>query len=214
MVAARPRLEQHRLANLAHPLEELEVLHVAGADLEYVHAVFQQRQVFGRHHLGHDRQPVAVAGLPEQFDAGLPQALKRVGGSARLEGAAAQPYGTRLPEQRRHLEDLLARLHRAGAGDYRQPGAAHLDRADGYLGFVALELARGELVGLAERDHLRHPGQQLHLAAIDRVSTYRPKHRLAVLAQLADLVAMGLEMFAHRAFLGLGDAAVEHDDHG
>ena len=206
--------EQHRLAHLAHPLEELEVLHVARADLEHVHAVFQQRQILGRDHLGNDRQPIAVAGLLQQLDAGLPQALKRVGGSARLEGPAAQPHGTRFPEQRRHLEDLFARLHRAGAGEYRQPGAAHLDRADGYLGFVALELARGELVGLAERDYLRHPGQQLHLTAIDRVSTHRPKHRLAVLAQLADLVAMCLEMFAHRAFLRLGDAAVEHDDHG
>ena len=207
-------LEQHRLADLSDPLEELEVLHVARAHLEHVQALGRGRQMLGRHHLRDDRQPVTLAGLLQQLDPRLAQTLKRVGRRARLEGPAAQPHRPRLLEHGRHFEDLVARFHRAGAGDYRQAATSHLDRSDRDHGLLALELTRGEFVGLAERNDLGYSGQQLHLALIERVAAHRSEERLAVLAQLADLVAMRREMFAHRALLAFGDAAVEDDNHG
>ena len=82
-------LSRMGLFGLAQLLEQLEVLHVARADLDDVH-VLEQRQVVDVHDLGNDRQTGAALGLQQQLYTLVMQALESVGRSARLERAAAQ----------------------------------------------------------------------------------------------------------------------------
>ena len=59
---AHPALQQGGLARVADGLEQLVVLHVAGADLEHVGVLGDHRDVLGGHHLGDDRQARLLRG--------------------------------------------------------------------------------------------------------------------------------------------------------
>ena len=60
---AQAALEQHRLVHLAHRLEQLEVLHIACADLHHVHILLKLRDAVLAHQLGDDGQTGGFAGL-------------------------------------------------------------------------------------------------------------------------------------------------------
>ena len=63
IVAHMPRLSSTGLPQLAHRLEQREVLHVARADLEDVRVLGHQSTGLGVHHLGDDRQAGLLARL-------------------------------------------------------------------------------------------------------------------------------------------------------
>ena len=69
-------LQHHRLARLAHPLEQRVVLHVAGADLDGVGVALDQLHALHVHRLGHDRQARRLAGLGQDLQALLAEPLK------------------------------------------------------------------------------------------------------------------------------------------
>ena len=58
---AHAALEQHRLLRLADFLEQVEVLHVAGADLEHVGVLLDELDLARVHDLGDDRHVELVA---------------------------------------------------------------------------------------------------------------------------------------------------------
>src|SRR5205823_4821351 len=83
-------LEQHRLAQIAHRLEEREVLHVARADLQEVRGLGDQRKRLGVLHLGDYLEARFRPRLRQQLQPARLEALEVVRAGARLERAAAQ----------------------------------------------------------------------------------------------------------------------------
>ncbi len=63
MVLAQAALEQHRLVHLAHGLQQLEVLHIAGTDLHHVHILLKLVDVGLVHQLADDGQAGGFPGL-------------------------------------------------------------------------------------------------------------------------------------------------------
>ena len=128
---AHAALQQHRLLGLADFLEQIEVLHVAGADLEHVGVAFDQRHLARVHHLGDDRHVVLVADVAQNLQALLAQSLETVRAGARLEGAAAQDVRPGFLDLPGDLVENLRAFDGARPGDHRQRAAADLHLADG-----------------------------------------------------------------------------------
>ena len=92
---AHAALQQHRLPGLADFLEQVEVLHVAGADLEHVGIALDERNLPRVHHLGDDRHVVLVADVAQDLQPVLAEPLEAVRAGARLERAAAEDVRAR-----------------------------------------------------------------------------------------------------------------------
>ena len=95
---AHAALQQHRRRCLADGLQQIEILHVASADLQHVDAVLDERVEHAHvHQFGDDRQSVAPGRVLQQLEPVDALALERVGRGARLERAAAhEPRAARL----------------------------------------------------------------------------------------------------------------------
>src|SRR5215813_1999316 len=63
----RTALEKHWLVNSTDLSQKIEILHVAGADLQYVYVANKQRYLRGFHHLRHDQQIVTIGCLSDVF---------------------------------------------------------------------------------------------------------------------------------------------------
>ena len=101
----------------ADRLEQPDVGHVAGADLEHVGVLGDDGHVAGVDDLGDDRQPGGHADVGEDLERRDAEPLEGVRRGARLEGAAAQQRGAGALGHLRGLERLVAALDRARAGD-------------------------------------------------------------------------------------------------
>ena len=112
-----PALEQDRRPRPADLLEQLEVLHVARADLEHVGLARDGLDVSGVEHLGHDGQAVLAPCLVHHRESLETEPLEVVRQRARLEAAAAQHRPAGLADGLGRREDLLPALDRARAGD-------------------------------------------------------------------------------------------------
>ena len=93
-VALMPRFSSTGLCVWPTSLSKIEVLHVAGADLEHIAVALHQRHLTRIHHLGDDRHSVLVAHVAEDAQTLLAESLKAVRTGARLERAAAKDVGT------------------------------------------------------------------------------------------------------------------------
>src|SRR5581483_6757727 len=146
-------LEEHGLPGAARGLEEGEVLHVAGADLNDVRHLGHVAHAFGVHRLGADQQPGFGARFGEQLEPRPAQPLKGVGRGARFPGPAAQDHRARVLDEPGGGDDLALVLDRTGPRDRDDLGAADRHAArqadDGVLG---LPLAAHLLVRLGDVD--------------------------------------------------------------
>ena len=88
-VALRPRFSSTGLALLADRVEQVEVLHVARADLQHVGVLRDQRDLLDAITSVTTARPVSSR-LGEQFKPLLRQSLERVRAGPRLERPAAQ----------------------------------------------------------------------------------------------------------------------------
>src|SRR5581483_7319882 len=212
---AHGALEQDRLARLADLLEQVKVLHVAGADLEHVGIALDQRHLARVHDLGHHRHTVAAADVAQDLQALLAQALEAVGAGARLERAAAQDVGAGLLDVAGDLVEDLVALDGAGAGDHRHRAAADLHLADGYHRVALVELAAGELVRLHDRQGLLDAGDRQQRLGVQLVLVADDADDRAVLA-LADvrLQAELVDALDDVLELGGGGVGAQDDDHG
>ena len=93
---AHAPLQQDRRAGPADLLEQVEVLHVPGADLEDVGVPLDELDLARVHDLGDDRHAEPLAGGPEDLEAVLAQPLEAVGAGPRLERPAAEDVGPGL----------------------------------------------------------------------------------------------------------------------
>ncbi len=158
--------------------EQRVVLHVARADLDHVGDLDHVVDVAHVHQLGDDRQPGLLLRLLQQPQPLDPEALEAVRRGARLVGAAAQHRRAVLGDHARRLQRLLAALDRARAGDQAEVVAADPPAVDLDHGPLALlELRRGELVRLQDRDQVVDPVVALEPERGDPVAVAdRPDH--------------------------------------
>jgi hypothetical protein len=213
---AHAALQDHRNVDLADFLQQVEVLHVAGADLDHVHALAQERVEHAHvHELGHDGQPVPARRLLQQRKPFEPCALERVGARARLERPAAHEARAACRDGRGSRAHLRRRLDRARAGDHLHRIAA--DRNAAHLHHRAC------LVPLAGDQLVRLDDVQRALDTLQRLEHCR--RQLALVADGADQRALGAARHVHtqpfrenlrfdrgdRAFAGVG---LHHDNHG
>ena len=129
-MARQAALEQHRLAGAADLGEERVVLHVARAELHHVGHLDHGVEVAHVHQLGDDRHAGLLLRLLQQAEALVAEALERVRRGARLVGAAAQQLRAGVLDRVRGLEQHVARLDGARAGDRHEVLAADLVAVD------------------------------------------------------------------------------------
>ena len=210
----KPALEQNRLFDRAHLLEQVVVLHVARADLDDVDVV-KQRQMLDVHELRHDGQPRLLLGDLQQADPLAVQTLEVIGGGPRLECAAAQQLRARGLDGLGDIDDLLLGFHGARPRDHGEMPAAELRVAHAHDGVVGVELA------VAALERVGHA-----LDGIDDIQTFQQRHIDP--ARIADQTQHGL-ILAERGMhvnilvpqpvdelisLFLGDVVLQYDNHG
>ena len=173
LVRGRPcaALEEDWPPGLSHRAEQIEVLHVAGADLQDVGLLGDRLHLIDRHHLGDDGKPDVAPGSDEPVERLVAVPLEGVGVRAWLEDTAADRGGPAGSDFACDAQYLLGRFDRARPGDHGAISAAHLEWADfddrrrtprGRMG-ERLHRRRGALLGrdarrlrrgLSERDDL------------------------------------------------------------
>jgi len=119
-----------RLRRPAHLLQQGEVLHVAGPDLEDIRILGHPRDIPWVEHLGDNGQPCLLLGFFKDFESLESEPLERVGRRPGLEGAAAEHVRPRRLDGTGRLEDLDLAFDTAGSGDHGESAP------DGYTGDV------------------------------------------------------------------------------
>ena len=122
-----PRFQQDRLLGASGALEQREILHVAGADLDDVGVLVDQVERFVIDGFGDDEQAEAVADFGHDLQTFFAQALKRIRRGARFVGAAAEELGSGTGDALGDFEGLIASLNAARAGDDGEVGASDGD---------------------------------------------------------------------------------------
>ena len=212
---AEAALEQHRNVGASHRLEQLKILHVAGADLDHVHLFpHKQRNVDAVHQLGDNGLSGDRPGFGQQLQPFRPQSLEGVGAGAGLEGAAAQNRGTRLLDPFCHLGDLGLALHAAGTRHHRKMPAADADAAHFHHRVIGVKFAVGLFVGLGYPAAAFHNGigQKPAFAQGFGVADQAKNMGVAALG-IVDLEAHGLQFTAKGRNLVFGGVLFQDDDH-
>jgi len=216
MPRLRITLEDHRRLGAApHLLEEVEVLHVAGADLDHVHPVLEEGVQHAHvHELGDDGQALGVRRLAEHLQPLHAPPLEGVGAGAGLEGAAAHETATRGLDPARGLAHLLRGLHRAGPGDDLDLFPAQGNAFDVDDGVLGMGIAGDDLVGLLDAQHLLHPGEGadgvlIHAGDVADGADHRAAHP----AGDVGVHPHRLEALHHAFDLVAGRPAAHHYDH-
>ena len=208
-------LEQDGLAGLTEFFQQLEVLHIACADLEAVALVHEDVDMRRIGDLGNDRQSGCFVCLVQQLQTLGLQALERVRGRARLPRAAAENGRAVRLNVLSNVDDLLLALDRARTCHYNQLLAADNNaRCNLNDRVVRMELAVCQLERLLHLDdvldlRVKHECVLVNSAgvadqtdndgvlAVDRVCLYVPA--LDVLGQLLNVL--------------MGRALLHNDDH-
>src|ERR1700731_1231514 len=110
-------LEENWFFGAACTLEQREILHGAGADLDHVGVFFDEVEAFVVDGFGDDAKAVVLADLREDFEAVFAEALKTVRGSARFVSAAAEESYAGFLDAFGGGETLLFGFYRARAAN-------------------------------------------------------------------------------------------------
>ena len=154
-----PRFSSTGLRGLADLLQQVEVLHVPGADLEHVGVLLDELDLPRVHDLGDDRHVVLVADVAEDLQAVLAHALEGVRAGPRLERAAAEDVRAGLLDVAGdRVQDLAGSRRRTARRSW--PGGRRRSRTLPTVtdGVVLVELAAGELERLQDRQDLLDAG--------------------------------------------------------
>jgi hypothetical protein len=211
-------LEEYGFLLIADGVEEVVVLHVAGADLEDVGVFADECDLVDGHDFGDDGEAGLFAGFGEDFEAFFAEALEFVGGGARFEGSAAQCGCARFFDFMRTLQQLLAGFDGAGAGDeadFFAAGGGAEGAAEGDDGAVFFHFTGGHFVFGEDGHDFLHAGGVFDVFFIFR----------AVVAEGGDDGAFGAfddvvaqaELFdegGDMGDLGIGGELFHNNDHG
>src|SRR6266404_6023325 len=119
--------QQDGFAGASGALEQREVLHVAGADLDDIGVLVDEVERLVIDGFSDDEQSEAVADFGHDLQTFFAQALKGIRGSARFVRSAAKELGSGTGDALGDFERLIASLDAARAGDDGEVGAS-----DGY----------------------------------------------------------------------------------
>ena len=117
--------------------------------------------------------PVASRTLASIFKAFEPQALKAVGGGARLEGPTTQEMAAAILDDLGDAERLLETLHRTGTGDDQKIPTTDRHTTDLENRVLGPKFPRHELVGVRDLNDLEHAGQRLEQTRLDNADIAR-----------------------------------------
>ncbi len=165
---AHATFEQHRLARLRYPLEEREVLHIAGANLNDVDCLLNRRGMIGVHQLGNDADARALTSLLEDFQALQSHALERVRTGPRLERAGPQVADAAFHQELGAFEYGRLVLDRARTSDDRKRLRTYAAVRQIEDGVGRVHFAAGELIGLGDADALLDAFQHFELPSVHR----------------------------------------------
>ena len=209
-------LQDHRRFYLADFLQQVEVLHVAGANLYHVHAVLQKRFQHARvHQLRDDGQVVLVGGGAKHFQSFNTGALKGVRAGARLESAAAHQVAAGLIHSLGGQIHLRLGFHRAGPAYYLHLLAAYLDPLDIDDGVIRMPLAGDNLVWLENMQGLLDTGKRIEHLRVElalvanrsKDGSFRAARRVHLQARVTDLSGDGFD-------LSIARVTPHHNNHG
>src|ERR1700730_13199720 len=110
-------LEENWFFGAAGTLEQREILHIAGADLDYVGVFFDEVEAVVVDGFGDDAEAIVLANLREDFQALFAETLKAVRGGARFVGAATEYCQSACPDAFGGGEALLFGFYCAGAAN-------------------------------------------------------------------------------------------------
>ena len=182
-------LEHDRLLGLAERLEELEVLHVARADLVDVGVLADDLDVVLVDDFRDDLEAFFIGYLAQHLEALFSQALEVVRARARLERAAAQEFRAARLDRLGGLAQLLNALDRARACHDDDFLTADLDAVDIDNRVLRMEVATDELVFLRDAHGLLDALEHADLEVGDLLAVADDADDRAVLARRQ----MGLE---------------------
>src|SRR3990172_3437102 len=211
---AHPPLEEDRLAVDAHLLEETEVLHVPGTDLDHVGILHHKLCIPRVHQLADDRQPGHLPHLGQVSQPLLTKALKRIRRGPRLKGPPSEQGGTRLLDLGRRIKQHLAPFDRAWAGNDREPLPAYRYTIDLHDAWLGLEVSTGEFEGRQNGEDLFNGGQGLkrHIPK-DPLIPDGPDDGPLHPSGDVGLEAMLGNSLHHLVDVGLGGGRAQDDDH-
>ena len=146
--------DEYGLARLAELFQQLEVLHIARADLNHVDFL-EEGQMVRVHNFRDYRKPSLFFGFEQKVDAVGLEPLEVVGRRARLEGSASEHRRAGGLDALRHGDDLLLALDRARAGDYSEVAVSYWNLRLAYLyhGVKWMEFSVRVLEGLGDVFH-------------------------------------------------------------
>src|SRR5215471_15769810 len=167
-------LEHYRLASLAYPLEEREVLHVAGADLHDISIFFHQVYTLVVQDFCHDLHPEPRPHLVEYFKSFKSESLETVGRRSGLECAPAKKLDSAGIHQLCYFHCLVARFNSAGTGNDCQVWTADSGVADFYHAVFVFEVTADQLKRFGNADRFCYAGKVVEVPGIyrARVSGY------------------------------------------
>ena len=213
---AQAALEQHGLVHFAHGLEQLEVLHIACADLHHVHILLKLRDAVLAHQLGDDGQAGGFAGLYHIQNALGLQPLKGVGRGAGLVGTAAEQRCAARLDPLRDAQSLLGVFDAAGArhdGDLFLAADLHAAAVDDRV--CGVEQAVCALIGRRHAGDVVDPRVCQHVPLVDLGGVAHQTEHVVVLAGDQGHVQTLLFEFVNDLFqLFFGSAFFGGDDHG
>ncbi len=165
--------EQDGFFGAAGALEEREILHIAGADLDDVGVFLNEVEGFVVDGLGDNAEAVGSADFRKDFEALFTEALEAIGGSARLVCAAAEEPCAGFFDALGDGQALRFRFDSTGAGDEGNVIAANDDiagrRGDAQDGIFFLGVAADEFVRFADRDAFDDTGKGFEDTKVDGV---------------------------------------------
>src|ERR1700683_2371696 len=151
-----PSLQQDGVARPAGTFQKREILHVAGANLNYVGVFLDQVERFVVDRFGYYAQAEGIAHLRKDLQALLTHPLKAIGGRARLVRSSTEEPGSGGFDRLGDRESLLARFDGAGACDHgdRLPSKTDFSggRGNPYDCIFRFEVPADEFIRFADRD--------------------------------------------------------------
>ena len=207
-------LEQNRLSGLPQFGQQIEILHVARADLNHIHAPVKFLHQLRAHNFRADRHARDRLRLLQQRQPFELQPLKRIGRRARLIRAAAQDVCAACAHLERGIGDLLHVLHRARAGEERQLAPADLHAAAVDHAVRRMEFPVRLFERLGDRHHaldarLNQEVMRIELGHVAQHAQHRAIHARVAL----HLHPLAAQILTKAADLLLGGLRFHNDNH-
>src|SRR5882724_378950 len=208
-------LEYHRLVDAPDFFEQIKVLHVACANLDYIHVVFHEGiEHTDIHQFGDDGQFILACRSAEHVQSLHALALKRIRTGARLERTAAHQTAPRFMDKLCREIHLLLGFHRTRPANHLYLVAAKPDSANVDDTIFAMRFARYDFVLLGNvhcRFHTRHGSE--HFFGQWTLITDRADYGALDAARNIGLQPGIVEFFYYGSDLRIRYIAVHHYDH-